>query len=142
MTRFLTGLSHGDILGAIANQKYMDKETKEEFENLARMVQNGFLELGGKIDKLEVRTGSLEGRMESMEGRMESMEGRMESMEGHVESIEGKVDILDMKVSRVDRRTENQADSLYEDMHELKDRVAVVEKKNGIAPPKPKFAAA
>lgn len=106
----------------------MDKETKEEFENLARMVQGGFLELGGKIDKLEMRTGSLEGRMESMEGRMES--------------IEGKVDMLDVKVSRIDRRTENQADSLYEDMHELKDRVAVVEKKNGIASPKPKFAAA
>lgn len=120
----------------------MDKEIKDEFENLARMVQNGFLELGGKIDQLEVKTGALETRMESMETRMESVETRMESMETRMESMEGKVDVLDMKVSRIDRRTENQADSLYEDMHELKDRVAVIEKKNGIIPPKRKLAAA
>ncbi len=117
----------------------MDKETKEEFENLARMVQDGFLELKGEITS--VRT-ELKTDINALDGRMGSIEGRMGSMEGRIESIEGKVDVLDMKVSRIDRRTESQADSLYEDIHELKDRVAVVEKKNGIAPPKPKFAAA
>ena len=89
----------------------MDKDIKNEFENLARIVQGGFLELKEEISSVR-------------------------------SELKEDIAILDVKVSRIDQRTENQVDSLYGDMHALKDRVKVVEEKIGIVPPKTKLVAA
>jgi chromosome segregation ATPase len=124
----------------------MDKETKEEFENLARMVQNGFLELKGEITsvrtELKEDISVLDTKVTELDVKVSELDVKVSELDVKVSELDVKVSELDVKVSRIDRRTESQADSLYEDMHELKDRVVVVEKKNGIAPPKPKFVAA
>ena len=92
-----------------------DTEIKEEIESLARMVQTGFTETHERL------------------GRVES---DIAVLRDDVSVLKDDVAALNMKVTRLDRRMESQADSLYEDMHELKDRTVVLEKKAGIIPPK------
>lgn len=122
--------------------KYMDKETKEEFgkiarefENLARITQGGFLELKEEITVLDTKVSELDMKVSKLDTKVSELDMK-------VSKLDTKVSELDMKVSRIDMRTENQADSLYEDMHGLKGRVIAVEEKVGIVPPKSKFATA
>lgn len=109
----------------------MDRETKKEFESLARLVQGGFLELKDEIGAVRFE----------LKGDIESVRTELKDEISSVRTeLKDDIAALDAKVSRIDRRTENQVDSLYEDVHELKDRMKVVEKKVGIIPPKPKDA--
>ncbi len=122
----------------------MDKETKEEFESLARIVQGGFLELKDEINSVrtELKADIVSVRTELKEEIASVRSELKEEIALTRSELKEDISVLDIKTSRIDRRTENQADSLYEDMHGLKDRVNVVEEKVGIVPPKPKLATA
>ena len=77
--------------------------TKEDIElirqvivdTVAPMFEFQTEELGGHIDKLEVRMDSLEVRMDSLEARMDSLEARMESLEHRIDSLETRVGKLE-----------------------------------------------
>lgn len=66
-----------------------DKKEKMSIEDLARMMQAGFLgleeRLSGRMDRMEVR---METRMDGIETRMDGMESRMGSIETRIGNLE------------------------------------------------------
>ncbi|MDP1884536.1 MAG: hypothetical protein Q8L10_04150 [Candidatus Moranbacteria bacterium] len=78
-------------------------------DDLARIVQGGFLSVEGRLDNVERKLGSVEGRLGSVEGRLGSVEGRLNKIENDVDAIKTTVDNiqadLHKKVDRIDHNT-------------------------------------
>jgi chromosome segregation ATPase len=93
--------------------KKVDKKTEEMFkassvavllENLndnIKVIAEGQVDLGRKIDRLDDRMDNMEGKMDNMEARMGNMEGRMGNIEGRMDNMEGKVDNMEGKVDNL-----------------------------------------
>ena len=87
----------------------MPKEDKKEemtMDNLAILIQKGFLELKDEfksdIDKVGERLDSMETRLDSVETKLDSMETRLERVEQKLDNIEAD---LNKKVDKIDHNT-------------------------------------
>jgi archaellum component FlaC len=64
----------------------MDKETKNEFENLARMIQIGFNETAKKIE-VDKRFEQVDKRFEQVDNRLDHMDARLANIEQDIAEI-------------------------------------------------------
>jgi polyhydroxyalkanoate synthesis regulator phasin len=63
----------------------MDKETKNEFQNLARMIKTGFDEVGTRLENLETGQEEIKRRLDNVAYRFE-----LDDLERRVEKLEFK----------------------------------------------------
>ena len=77
------------------NRKTKDETVKElkgyvgeEIDKLATMTQKGFLEVGGRMDKLD-------GRMDGLDGRMDGLEGGMGELKVGMKNLHKRMNVLD-----------------------------------------------
>ncbi len=69
----------------------MDTETKQEFENLARMMQNGFLDLKEDIQALDSKVSRIDMRTAN---QADSLYVDMRQLDKRVEKVETKLGIV------------------------------------------------
>lgn len=95
----------------------MEKRVDDRIDNLAGVVQRGFVDLeerlGSRIDGVETRLGS---RIDGVEARLVNVENRLDKV---------VLDIADMKRDIL-KKLEQKVDKV--DFTKLKGRVAVLEK--------------
>ncbi len=71
----------------------MDQEIKNEFENLAQMVQRGFQETATKKEVQAFRE-EMNQRFEVVDERFRGMDRRFEFMDQHFEAVNSQFDAL------------------------------------------------
>ena len=59
----------------------MDKETKKEFENLAKIVKKGFDDVDRRFEQVDQRFSKVDQRFEQVDQRFEDIENRMATKE-------------------------------------------------------------
>jgi len=85
----------------------MPKRKKFTIDDLAGMVQRGFLELKGEMnkrfDRLEVRMDKLEARMNELELQMSGLSHRMSALEERMDSLEESNQEMLERLGRVEQ---------------------------------------
>lgn len=71
-------------------------------DDLARIVQGGFLNVEGRLDSMEGRLGTMEGKLDTMEGRLDKIENTVDGIKTVVDNIQAD---LNKKVDRIDHNT-------------------------------------
>jgi len=84
----------------------------------AILALHGFTEAG--LQRLDGKIDGLDGRIDRLEGRVDGLDGRIDQLDGRVGQLDAKIDIL-----RFDMNT--RFDRVYDDLDELKTRVARLE---------------
>ena len=110
----------------------MDKETKQEFENLASMVQKGFEQVDKRFEQVDKRFLDLdekfEGRFKNIEQRLFSIEKILEEhgriLSSHTEELKGIHKVLDELANTSLQNTR--------EVNDLKIRVNRIEEKVGV----------
>ncbi|KKQ53530.1 MAG: hypothetical protein US70_C0002G0018 [Parcubacteria group bacterium GW2011_GWD2_38_11] len=69
------------------------KETKKELglDDIARIVQNGFLKIDERFDGMNKRFDGVEERLDGVEERLDGVEERLASVEKKIDRIEGEI---------------------------------------------------
>jgi tetrahydromethanopterin S-methyltransferase subunit G len=104
----------------------VDKETKKEFDNLARMIKVGFDETAKKAD--------MNSGFEQVDKRFEKVEGRLDHVEGRLDHIDVRLEHIDARLSYIERDIEEiRRHFVYRDEFEdLATRVKYLEQKMGV----------
>lgn len=99
----------------------MDQEMKqfiqEEIGSLARIVQGEFQTVRTEMQAMRTE---LKGDIASLDTKVNALDVKANTLDAKVTDLDEKVVELDVKVTRIDLRTQNQVDSVYEDVAELK----------------------
>lgn len=90
----------------------MDKEIKNEFENLARMIQIGFDETAKKIE--------VDKRFEQVDKRFEQVDRRFDKIEGKLSNLEQDVSYLRQRAKEIEKTLERHEEILLQHSDELK----------------------
>ncbi len=77
------------------------KPSSVTLDDLAGMVQKGFLEQGDRMDRIEGRLGSVEGRLERVESRLTKVESRLTKVESRLTKVEEGQAILRREVNHL-----------------------------------------
>lgn len=72
-------------------------------DDLAGMVQRGFLEMGKRFDQLESRMGGLELRVEGLEREVHELSVRISALETRGDSVEETLEEVVERLGRVER---------------------------------------
>ncbi|MEI7750214.1 MAG: hypothetical protein WCJ25_04400 [Candidatus Moraniibacteriota bacterium] len=87
----------------------MEQKDTMTLDDLARIVQNGFLKIDERLDSMDERLDSMDTRLDSMDGRLDSMDARLDSMDGRLHNLEDTTaDIkanLNKKVDKIEYNT-------------------------------------
>jgi len=67
-------------------------------EQLLHLILDKMTSIDGKIDKIELRMGSLETRIDSVESKIDSVEMRLGSLETQMDSMESKLEAVDTTI--------------------------------------------
>lgn len=104
----------------------MDKETKNEFENLARMIQIGFDETAKKIE--------VDKRFEQIDKRFEQVDKHFNTIDKHFEQVDNRLDHIDARLANIEQDiAEIKKHFIYRDEFEdLMGRVKYLETKLGV----------
>lgn len=130
----------------------MDKETKEFIESqnkaliedIANIVHDITATMESKFEGVDTRFNGIDARFEGMETRLERVEARMEGMEKRMKDDLGAIalELVEMKqvIRRIDERTQNQVESLYEEIRVTQREVAKIDEHLGLPKPFPMAA--
>ncbi len=68
----------------------MENGTDREMtiDDLARIVQNGFLQIENRFVGIDTRLDSIDTRLDSMDARLDSMDVRLDSMDHRLHTVE------------------------------------------------------
>lgn len=89
-------------------------------DDLARIVQEGFLDMGNRIGGVESKIVGLESRIGGLESKIGGLESRMETLETDVKGIKSTVENIEAELNKKVDKTEHNT---------LKYRVEKLEKK-------------
>ena len=78
----------------------MNKETKKEFESLARMIKKGFDSVGVRLANLEIGQENIKARLTNLEVGQEDIKLRLDNVayRFEVKELEKRVDVLEKKL--------------------------------------------
>lgn len=62
----------------------MQDSHRDALRALERLVDTGFGDVNGRVDRVEARLEALEGRLGAVESRLETFQGSLERIEGNV----------------------------------------------------------
>ena len=88
----------------------MDKETKKEFNNLAKIIKKGFDEVDQRFEKVDQRFEGVERRFEGVDQRFERIDQRFEGIESRLDNMVTKEEHLKTKLELMDHIEEKAAD--------------------------------
>lgn len=95
----------------------MDKEIKQEFENLARMVKGEFDNVHQKFDSAHKEIQDLR----------EEMHEQFRQLRFEIKQIWSKLEEIEQKLGRISQTSKEDADALAGDVFDLRQRVEFLE---------------
>ncbi|MBI4692005.1 MAG: hypothetical protein HY773_00970 [Candidatus Terrybacteria bacterium] len=104
----------------------MDKETKNEFENLARMIQIGFDETAKKVD-VDKRFEQVDKRFDKIEAELTDIKGEIYQMRAEIKQIWNKLEEIEQKLERISQTSKEDVDAIASDVLDLKQRIGFLE---------------
>jgi septation ring formation regulator EzrA len=104
----------------------MDKETKNEFNKLGRMIKTGFDEVDKKFKAVDKRFEAVDKRFEAVDKRFEAVDKRFDKIDVKLDNLEKDHEEIKLKQDKVVYRFE------YND---LERRVERLELKTGLIRP-------
>ncbi len=96
----------------------MDQETKQEFEQLAKAIKEGFEGVDRRFDSVDSRFDKVEGRLDKVEDRLDKVEVKIDNLEATLRTQYPDKTYLDNKlgetvsdiVQRIMKRDEKDRD--------------------------------
>lgn len=104
----------------------MDKETKNEFENLARMIQTGFDETAKKIE-VDKRFELVDKRFDDIEAQIADVKEEIRQMRMEIKQIWNKLEEIEQKLERISQTSKEDVDAIASDILDLRQRIGFLE---------------
>jgi archaellum component FlaC len=92
-----------------------------------RLLQDGFQGIQDRFVQVDDRFAQIDQRFATIDKRFETIDGRLDSLDEKLKDVTKVVD-------RIDRRTQNQVDAIYERTSDHGRRIRLIEEKLGIDP--------
>ena len=104
----------------------MDKETKNEFENLARMIQIGFDETAKKIE-VDKRFEQVDKRFDKIEAELVDIKEEISQMRNEIKQIWNKLEEIEQKLEKISRTSKEDVDAIAGDVLGLRQKIEFLE---------------
>lgn len=75
----------------------MDKQTKNEFNNLGRMVKKGFDHVDKRFDDVNKRFDGVDKRFDSVEARLDNLEKGQEEIKLRLDQVAYRFELQDLE---------------------------------------------
>lgn len=103
----------------------MAKQKSITIDDLAGMVQRGFLGIDKRLDGIDGRLDGIDSRLDGIDGRLDGIDSRLDGIEKRLTSLEGRMDVLEGTVRDLGYRVE----ALEEFNEEIIERLGRIEQK-------------